>query len=105
MDKWQWTGELWVEEDPQKSKRLCDVRLSESTQPRPNGLRMSVCYTPTDPKLHLTKFYNTADIHALLDICAPIQQYCKVTHKDEADESTFKTFSKFIARRHFVRNC
>ena len=106
MKKWDWSGELFMETAPKKSApatRVCNITMLDATTPRPNGLRLSICLSTETSVLRLEKLHDAADIYTLLRACAPIQQFCKVTHKSAADESALKTLSGYMARRRQVR--
>ena len=83
--------------------KLCKVHLSEPTTPRPTGLRLSICFRSTLPAFTLEKFHDVSDIHLLLRACAPVQQFCKVSHKDTGDESVLKNLAGYMARLRQVR--
>lgn len=81
---------------------LCNICMTEPTTPRPNGLRFSICYNSALSRLHLERFHNISDVHLLLRACAPIQQFCKVSHKDAGDASAFETLTTYMTRRRQV---
>lgn len=83
--------------------KLCNISLSEPTEPRPGGIRLSLCYTAETSTLQLEKLHDVTDVYLLLRACAPIQQYCKVSHKTAEDETTFNTFATYLGRRRQVK--
>lgn len=94
-----------METAPKKSApaaRLCSIRLAEPSLPRPNGLRLSVCYDAKTSVLKLEKFYETSDLFLLLRACDPVQQFSKVLPKEADEESTLKTFAAYMTRRRQV---
>ncbi|GJE87775.1 Chromatin organization modifier domain-containing protein [Phanerochaete sordida] len=100
--KWQWEGELRMRtgpDEPEPPTKLCGITLSEPSEPRPNGLRLNLCYTAQTSTIRLEKLHYANDVYMLLRACAPIQQYCKVTPQAADDERTFKTFSTFLGQR------
>lgn len=102
--KWKWTGELYMELSPDRADRLCNITLSEPTDPRPRGLRLSVLYDTDVSLLRLQKFHNLADLYQLLRACAPVQQCAKVSHASESDLQALSTLGAWMSRRTQVRS-
>lgn len=100
--KWKWTGELYVETGPEKTERFCNVCLSEPTDPRPLGLRFSLCLSTENTALRLKKFHDLSDIYLILRSCAPVQQCCKFSRQDEADAATVATLGAWMSRKRRV---
>lgn len=94
-----------MEVSPEKADRMCSITLSEPTDPRPLGLRLSVLYTTDVSVLRLKKFYNTPDLYLLLRACGPVLQCCKVSHSAEGDLNAVATLGAWMARKHQVRSC
>ncbi|EKM60867.1 uncharacterized protein PHACADRAFT_204012 [Phanerochaete carnosa HHB-10118-sp] len=100
--KWQWGGELYMETARNRAipaARLCNISLSEPTEPRPGGIRLNLCCTAEISTLRLEKLHDITDVYLLLRACAPIQQHCKVSHRAIEDEATFNAFATYLSRR------
>lgn len=95
--KWKWTGEVFVEVEAGKAQRLCNVTMSDATDPRPNGLRFSICLT-TD-SIRLQKIYGVADFYMVMQACSPVQQFAKVGPQDDGDAEALKAFTSYLRRR------
>ncbi|KAI0343935.1 hypothetical protein BDW22DRAFT_1327569, partial [Trametopsis cervina] len=96
--KWKWTGELYMEAGPDRADRLCNVALSDPTDPLPRGLRLSVVYNPDVSMLRLQKFHDISDLYILLQACSTVQQCCKVSHAAEEDFDAISTVGGWMAR-------
>ena len=85
------------------AERICDITLLQSTTPRPNGLRLSICLPAEASTLRLENFYDLANVYKLLRACAPVQQFCKVSPKSAAtDQSNLEALSAYMRRRDLV---
>ena len=98
-----WDGELHVESGPNEANKLCNIRMTDATAWRRDGLRIHICYNAATTVLRLQKMHNLFDINIILRACAPIQQYCKVYQQTEADTDSFESFSTYMARKRLVR--
>ncbi|THH02520.1 hypothetical protein EW026_g379 [Hermanssonia centrifuga] len=96
---WKWAGEAYTSSKPGgKTDRLCNVSLSEPTNPRPNGLRLSICYNTEDSILQLQKLHDVSDLFLILRACAFTQQFCKFGPLDVSDVKPIGIFSSYMAR-------
>lgn len=95
-----------METAPDKSAsaaRICAIILSEPTDPRSKGLRLSICLNAQSSVLRLEKFHDSIDVYMLLHVCGPVSQFCKVSHKDAVDDgSSLGTLTTYMARRSQV---
>jgi hypothetical protein len=83
--------------------RICSITLSEPTDPRSKGLRLSICLNAQSSILRLEKFHDSIDVYMLLRACASVSQFCKVSHKDAAvDGSNLRTLIAYMTRRSQV---
>ena len=91
-----------MEVGPDRADRLCNITLSEPTDPRPLGLRLSVLYNTDVSVLRLKKFHDMPDLYLLLRACGPVQQCCKVSHSAESDVGALSTLGAWMARKRQV---
>ncbi|KAI0702474.1 hypothetical protein BC835DRAFT_1320860 [Cytidiella melzeri] len=96
--KWNWTGELYMETGPDKADKLCNVCLSEPTEPRPLGLTMNIIYNSEVSILRLKKFHDIPDLYMLLRACAPLQQCCRVSNAAGGDAVAIKALGDELTR-------
>ncbi|KAH9937573.1 uncharacterized protein B0H18DRAFT_1113390 [Fomitopsis serialis] len=82
--KWKWTGEVFIEVEEGRAQRICNIALSDATEPRPNGLRFSICLDPVD-SVRLGKLYEVADIYMILRSCTQVQQFAKLGPGKDSD--------------------
>ncbi|OCH96636.1 hypothetical protein OBBRIDRAFT_717952 [Obba rivulosa] len=93
----QWTGDLFIDVNHDKAERLGNAKLSCITNPRPAGLRFSVCFRAAD-SLRLQKLHPAADLYVLLRRCAPVQQLAKLEPQSDDDKDGLSTLSSYMQR-------
>lgn len=93
-----------MEANPDKADHFCNITLSDPTDHRPLGLRLSVLYNTNVTVLRLQKFHDIPDLYLLLRACGPVQQCCKVTHSTEKDINAVSTLGAWMARKCQVRS-
>ena len=76
--------------------------MSDETTPRPNGLRINICYSADTSVLRLQKFHNVSDVATILRACGPVQQYCKLSPQNEVDADALKIITAWMARKRLV---
>ena len=90
-----------MEVGPDQADRLCNIILSDVTEPRPTGYRLSMLLASVD-SLRLMKMYSAYDVWTILRGCSDIQQFAKVTHQEERDGSALKTLTNYMSRHGVV---
>ncbi|KAI0936045.1 hypothetical protein AcV5_004288 [Taiwanofungus camphoratus] len=96
--KWKWLGELFINVDSDRAEHLCNVSLFDPTDPRPNGLRFSICLNSVD-SMRFNELHNIADLHLILGACAPVQQFAKLGPQGDADADAIRTLMAYMRRR------
>ncbi|KAH9947673.1 hypothetical protein B0H21DRAFT_316591 [Amylocystis lapponica] len=97
--RWKWMGDLYIDVSPERAERICTAVLSDPSEPRPNGLRFSICLDSVD-SLRLAKLYNVHDVFMLLRACDPVQQFAMLGSQTDDDAGMFKTFAAHLKRKH-----
>ena len=82
------------------AERVCDISLSEPTEPLPNGLRFSICM-PQDG-LRFSAFYPIHALPMFLQACAPAQQFAKVGPMEDKDAQAVSQLTTFMNKRSLV---
>ncbi|EMD41671.1 hypothetical protein CERSUDRAFT_110243 [Gelatoporia subvermispora B] len=95
--KFQWTGDLFIDVNQDKAERLCNVKLSCITNPRPGGLRFNVCFRAAD-SLRLQKLHPVADLYLLLRACTTVQQLAKIEIQSDDDKEGFSAVLAYMQR-------
>ncbi|CCM02177.1 uncharacterized protein FIBRA_04256 [Fibroporia radiculosa] len=96
--KWRWSGELFIDIDNGKGQRLCNIALYDATDPRPNGLRFSVCFVSVD-SIRLGRMHNVPELYLLLNSSTPVQQFAKLGHQEEEDADALRTLASYMRRQ------
>ncbi|KZT06371.1 uncharacterized protein LAESUDRAFT_726201, partial [Laetiporus sulphureus 93-53] len=96
--KWRWSGELHVNLDSSRTKRLCNVELSDASEPRPSGLRFSLCLNDVD-SLTMKKLHVVSDLSMILRACGMIQQYAKLGPQTPEDVSSITILATHMRRK------
>lgn len=81
--------------------KLCNISLTDPTEPRPGGLRLNICLTSAD-SLRFKKLHSVWDLSTMLQASEAVQQYCKVVPKDSDDVDPLKTLHMFMVRKEMV---
>jgi hypothetical protein len=102
--KFKWTGELYMETGLDRAERLCNVMLSEPTDARPLGIKLSDVYNSDASVLRLKKFHDMPDLYILLGACGPVQQCCKFSHANDVDFHATSTLSGWMTRTSQVNH-
>ncbi|KAL6304196.1 hypothetical protein BKA93DRAFT_784313 [Sparassis latifolia] len=76
--KWKWSGELFLDINPEKADLLCTITLHDATDPLPNGLRFSICL--------------------ILQACTQVQQFAKLSHREQEDEASLTTLANYMRK-------
>lgn len=90
-----------MEVGPDKAERLCNIILSEATEPRPNGDRFSLVLASAD-SIRMKKLHNVRDLWLILRGCNAVQQYAKVTHQEDTDATALRALSDYMGRNDLV---
>ncbi|TFY59615.1 hypothetical protein EVJ58_g5677 [Rhodofomes roseus] len=100
--KWKWTGEVFIEVEEGRAQRLCNMSLWDATDPRPNGLRFSICLNAVD-SIRLGKLHEAADIYMILRSCIQVQQFAKLGPGEDSDDDAVVALAAHLrARRAFT---
>ena len=70
--KWKWSGELYTQNED-KASRICNVMLTDATEPRPRGLRINLCLTSSD-SIRFKKLHDVSDLSILLQASEAVQK-------------------------------
>jgi hypothetical protein len=87
--KWKWTGELFVDVEPAKAERLCDVVLTDATDHPPEGLRLNILFS-TLSFIRFRKLCGVFHLDLILDACKPSEQVARLGPQDEKDAGVLK---------------
>ncbi|KAI0786050.1 hypothetical protein C8Q75DRAFT_721920, partial [Abortiporus biennis] len=97
--KWKWSGELYLENGANKADRLCRIEMLDSTEARPGGVRLSTCLQSSVESVRLKKLHYISDIYMVLPACAAVQQFCKISHHEDADMKPLQTLEAYMVRK------
>ncbi|PIL29610.1 hypothetical protein GSI_08247 [Ganoderma sinense ZZ0214-1] len=97
--KWKWTGDLFIDVSRDRAERLCEIMLSEPTEPLPGGLRFNICLTGEN--IRLSAFHNLSFLHLFLLASARAQQFAKLTPAGDKDADAIKQLGAFMKSRSF----
>ncbi|KAK7694392.1 hypothetical protein QCA50_001578 [Cerrena zonata] len=95
--KWKWSGELYMDTNEDSATKLCNISLTEPTEPRPGGLRINLCLTSTD-SLRFKKLHNVWDLSTMLQASEAVQQFCRVIPKESDDADPLKTLHTYMIK-------
>ncbi|KAM5538264.1 hypothetical protein V8D89_008151 [Ganoderma adspersum] len=95
--KWKWTGDLFVDVSRDRAERVCEIMLSEPTEPLPGGLRFNICLTGEN--IRLSAFHDLSSLHLFLLASARAQQFAKLTPAGNKDADAVKQLGAFMRRR------
>lgn len=101
--KWKWAGELFINTTPGSGQKLCNVVLSDTTEPPQNGLRLSFLCASMD-SIRFKKLLATSELDAVLPACNRLQQLAKLGPESGGDETAFNTLLAFMDRQRKVEN-
>ncbi|KZT74733.1 hypothetical protein DAEQUDRAFT_4099 [Daedalea quercina L-15889] len=90
--KWKWTGEAFIDVEEGRAQRLCNVVLSDMTEPLPTGLRFSVCLSSAD-SIRFGKLHDVADLYMIARACGQVQQFVKFGPSEGSDTDAFNTLA------------
>ncbi|KAI0076249.1 hypothetical protein K474DRAFT_1282466 [Panus rudis PR-1116 ss-1] len=96
--KWKWSGELFMTVAHDKTEKMCNIILSEPTEPRPMGLRLNICLDQVK-SIQLQKLHVISDLNMVLLACAPVQQFCKITPQETQDADGLRTLDEYLRKR------
>lgn len=85
-----------------KAERVCEVMLSEPTEPLPGGLRFNICLAGEN--IRLSAFHHLSTLHLFLQASARAQQFAKLTPAGDKDADAVKHLGMFMQRRSLVRD-
>ena len=94
-----------MENGPKKAEKLCKIFMADETEPKPNGLRINICYNADTSILRLQKFHDISEVFIYLRACAPIQQYCKISPQTDEDGDALNALSTWMHRKRLVGDC
>ncbi|CAL1696456.1 unnamed protein product [Somion occarium] len=96
--KWKWTGELYMDTGHDMATKLCSITLSDPTEPKPQGLRLNICLSTAD-SIRFKKLHDAPDLPTMLQASEPVQQFCRVTHKEAEDLNALKTLQTYMTKK------
>ncbi|KAJ3541216.1 hypothetical protein NM688_g6118 [Phlebia brevispora] len=97
--QWKWNAELYIDKGGGVADRICNISLTDATNPRPEGLRLSILYKTETSILRFEKFHSVSDVSILFRACAPIQQFCKLTYQDAGDAEALEILARYMTRK------
>ena len=81
--------------------RLCNVTLTDATEPRAGGLRLNICLSSSD-SIRFKKMHNVWDLSIMLQASDAVQQFCTAVPKDNDDADSLKTLHTYMSRKEMV---
>ncbi|KAI0359145.1 hypothetical protein OH77DRAFT_1502266 [Trametes cingulata] len=97
--KWRWSGDIFMDVSRDKAERVCEVTLHDPTDSLPNGLRFSICLK--GDSIRLSAFHDIVSLPLFLEACARVQQFAKVSPKEDKDVAAIKQIAMFMMKRSF----
>ncbi|KDQ30537.1 hypothetical protein PLEOSDRAFT_1101525 [Pleurotus ostreatus PC15] len=95
--KYSWKGPLWSE-DGDKSEHLCDICLTDVSDPLPDGLRLNILLQTVD-SFRCKGLYDQMDVVQILLACKKTpQQFARVTPKEPKDTEALTALTRSINR-------
>ncbi|TFK76887.1 hypothetical protein BDN72DRAFT_15333 [Pluteus cervinus] len=98
--KYKWNGQFNYESGG-TIKSLCNVALSDCTDPPVQGMRFKIALDPMT-ELELTSFHDAADLGPILQACKPAEQLARLDPQDDVDTEPLKTFARYMGRMQKV---
>ena len=83
-----------------RAERVCEVLLSDSTEPLPNGLRFSICLT--GDSIRLSAFHALESMHLLLSASSRAQQFAKLGPLEDKDADAVKHLGLYMRKQNMV---
>ena len=99
--KWKWSGQIFIDASRDKAEHVCDISLTDVTEPLANGLRFSIC-TP-EGAIRFSSFHQLHAFPMFLQACSPTQQFAKVEPKEDKDVEPLKQLTVFMNKRALVK--
>ena len=84
-----------------RAERLCEVTLSEPSEPLPNGLRFSICLT--SDSIRLSAFQSLASLPLFLLASTRPQQFSKIGPMEDKDADAVKQLGTYMRNKSLVR--
>ena len=84
-----------------RAERLCEVTLSEPSEPLPNGLRFSICLT--SDSIRLSAFQSLASLPLFLLASTRPQQFAKIGPMEDKDADAVKQLGTYMRNKSLVR--
>lgn len=103
--KFRWSGLLEVDigSPNEEPEQLCEVVVTDVTQPLPNGLQFSyVLRQGTSKSLRVPTLHDSDDLRDFMLACAPVPQMAKVAALEEKDRPIFESFVAYLLRTRRV---
>lgn len=95
--KYSWKGPLWSE-DGDKSEHICDICLTDVSDPLPDGLRLNILLQTVD-SFRCKGLYDQMDVVQILLACKKTpQQFARVTPKEPKDTEALTALTRSINR-------
>ncbi|KAL4268000.1 Chromo domain-containing protein [Pleurotus pulmonarius] len=95
--RYSWEGPLWSE-DGDKSEHICDICITDVSDPLPDGLRLNVLLQTVD-SFRCKGLYDQMDVVQILLACKKIpQQFARITPKGPNDTDALTALTKSINR-------
>ncbi|KDQ54746.1 hypothetical protein JAAARDRAFT_347429 [Jaapia argillacea MUCL 33604] len=99
--KWKWSGKLLVEFNADQTTELCDITISDPTDPIPGCLKLSICFNSAD-HIRFRKLHDIADLNAILPACTTVAQAAKVGPQEASDLDAIQTLAKYMDNRNLI---
>ncbi len=87
-----------------KAERLCEIVLSDASDPLPNGLRFNICLTDDSDSIRLSAFHDLASLPMFLAASARVQQFAKAGPLEDKDADAFKQLGTYMKNRSLVKH-
>ncbi|TBU35002.1 hypothetical protein BD311DRAFT_649012 [Dichomitus squalens] len=97
--KWKWTGDLFMDVSRNRAERVCEVLISEATDPQPNGLRFSICLSGEN--IRLSAFHELSCLHTFLLASTRVQQFAKLGSASDKDADALLQLGIFMQKRSY----
>ncbi|KAI0762638.1 hypothetical protein C8Q74DRAFT_1383169 [Fomes fomentarius] len=82
-----------------KAERLCELILSDASDPLPNGLRFNICLTDDSDSIRLSAFHDLASLPMFLAASARVQQFAKAGPLEDKDADAVKQLGTYMKNR------
>ena len=84
----------------EKAEHICEILLSDSTEPLPNGLRFTICLTGDN--IRLSAFYDLGSLPLMLLASTRPQQFAKLGPREEKDADAVKALGTYMKKLSLV---